>query len=49
MRFNGSIIVDMDAADTATLALVISGEGSDVVDIEGAADARTSLSGMLVA
>ncbi len=43
-----SIVADMDAADTATVTLVVNGEASDVVDIDGDASANTSFSGALL-
>lgn len=42
------IIVDMDAADTATYTLAVSGNGSDAGDILGAADLRNAVSGSLI-
>jgi len=46
--WGGSIIVDMDAADTATIQVAIAGEGSNVVDI-GVNGRTTQFSGVLVA
>lgn len=44
-----NVIADMDASDTATYLLDVSGEASDLLDVVGAADMRTMVSGMLVA
>ena len=44
-----SAVVDMDANDTAILRLVNTGEASNVHDIQGGADQRTSFDGFLVA
>lgn len=46
---NLTVIADMDAADTATVTFRVSGEASDVVDIFGGGDPRTSFSGCLLA
>lgn len=44
----GSVFcVDMDAADTATLLLTVSGTGSDAVDIDGHTSATSFFSGSL--
>jgi len=42
-----STLTDMDAADTATVAVIVAGEASDVVDIE--ANENTQFAGELVA
>jgi len=44
----GSPIIDMDASDTVTIR-VIASNGTKVVDIQGAADIRTSISVCLLA
>jgi len=38
-----SACIDMDTADTLTITIFVSGEGSDVVDIDGAANPQTFL------
>jgi len=42
-------IADMDADDTVTVTIEVNGEASDVVDVQGDADMRTSFSGCLLA
>ena len=54
MEFTGrsSVIMDMDASDTATIGLRVRGEAGDTVDIYGdsdTADIQTFFSGYLVA
>ena len=44
-----SMDVNMDAADTVTVTLTIYGESSDVVDIDGSSEGRTTFSARLVA
>lgn len=39
---------DMDAADTATLRVIVSGEGADSTDLDGDANPRTYFAGHLV-
>ena len=46
---SAAFIVDMDASDTAKVQIDNNGEGSDVHDIVGTADARTSLGYYLLA
>ena len=43
-----AVAADMDAADTVTVTLQVSGEGTNVVDINGAAGPETSFSGCLL-
>ena len=44
-----SVVADMDAADTATVTMTVSGEASDVCDIKGSTDMVTNFSGCLLA
>lgn len=48
LTFTGSVVVDMDAADTAYFDIKLSGEASDVIDIIGS-DWLTTFSGYMVA
>lgn len=45
---NGSLLVDMDAADTCKMVLTVSGESSNIIDISGNTN-RTYFTGELVA
>ena len=46
---NGSILCDMDAGDTATITIAITGIGADTADVQGgAAGSATSFSGNLI-
>jgi len=44
-----STLADMDANDTATVGIMVGGEGSDVVDFAGTGELVTAFSGELVA
>lgn len=48
MALSNAVIADMDASDTATITLIVTGEASDVVDIFGSSDAETQFSGCLI-
>ncbi len=49
MTFSGTVIADMDAADTVTVTLTVQGESGDVVDVFGSGAANTNFSGCLLA
>jgi hypothetical protein len=49
MPFSISVLADMDAADTATVQITMSGEASDLADIDGQATSNTFFCGELVA
>ena len=42
-----SVLADMDAADTCTITVTVTGISGDTADISGAADGRTQFSGFL--
>ena len=44
-----SSLVDLAASETITITLRVTGEASNVIDVEGVSDLRTSISGWLVA
>lgn len=44
-----TIVADMDASDTVTVTVNVTGEASDVVDIVGSSELLTSFSGCLLA
>lgn len=47
--FNGSVIADMDASDTATVTIQTGGEGADVVDVVGTSTHGSFFSAELIA
>ena len=46
--FNGSVLTDMDASDTAHVTIAVAG-GSKVVDFDGDSNYTSAFSGSLIA